>query len=137
MENKTSLLSCLASKVRNIDGPIKGKDGKPMKAMRNVHFEVAHADSMQSDSSQSGHDGTNTEEDRLLYVCSLSIQKISNDISILGADVAIPIEVVNEVISRFHNTLYGYFIGNAMHLLFENIVKAHLEKNMDSRGHDA
>ncbi|GKA60071.1 hypothetical protein Tco_0759384 [Tanacetum coccineum] len=44
--------------VRNIDGPIKGKDGKPMKAMRNVHFEVAHADSMQSDSSQSGHDGT-------------------------------------------------------------------------------
>nr|GEX31879.1 hypothetical protein [Tanacetum cinerariifolium] len=41
-----------------------------------------------------------------------------------GAAVAIPIEAVKEVCSRFSNTLYGYFIGNRLaFLLVENYVK--------------
>ncbi|GKC20262.1 hypothetical protein Tco_1022412 [Tanacetum coccineum] len=34
------LRSCLASKLRNIDGKILGKDGKPMKAYRTVQFNA-------------------------------------------------------------------------------------------------
>ncbi|GKE19065.1 zinc knuckle CX2CX4HX4C containing protein, partial [Tanacetum coccineum] len=41
-----------------------------------------------------------------------------------GAAVAIPIEAVEEVSSRFANTLYGYFIGNRLAFpLVENYVK--------------
>nr|GEU72071.1 hypothetical protein [Tanacetum cinerariifolium] len=42
----------------------------------------------------------------------LKIQELRNKNVVEGAAVAIPFEVVEEVKSRFYNTLYGFFIDN-------------------------
>nr|GEU34818.1 ATPase, F1/V1/A1 complex, alpha/beta subunit, zinc knuckle CX2CX4HX4C [Tanacetum cinerariifolium] len=47
---------------------------------------------------------------------------LTNDEKIVGADVAIPITVVDEMCANFANTLYGYFIGERLEFL---IVEAH------------
>ncbi|GKB34612.1 hypothetical protein Tco_0879554 [Tanacetum coccineum] len=44
MDSAASLRSCLASKIKSIDCTIKGKDGKPTKAFRNVSFEASKPD---------------------------------------------------------------------------------------------
>ncbi|GKB40898.1 hypothetical protein Tco_0885840 [Tanacetum coccineum] len=110
MDSAASLRSCLASKIKSIDGTIKAKDGKPMKAFRNVSFEASKPDGVQSKPKQSFaskvKNQTNTR--------AVHIQKVSNDTVIPGAHVAIPIEAIDEVSSRFENTLYGYFIGKRL-----------------------
>ncbi|GJS30643.1 sugar transport protein 13, partial [Tanacetum coccineum] len=55
---------------------------------------------------------------------TVKIQELRNPEVVEGAAVAIPIEAVEEVSSRFANTLYGYFIGNRLAFpLVENYVK--------------
>ncbi|GJX73698.1 putative reverse transcriptase domain-containing protein [Tanacetum coccineum] len=44
--DKGSLLGDLAAKIKNIDGKILGKDGKPMMARRGVHFSKATKESV-------------------------------------------------------------------------------------------
>ncbi|GJS02428.1 zinc knuckle CX2CX4HX4C containing protein [Tanacetum coccineum] len=54
----------------------------------------------------------------------VKIQELRNFEVVDGAAVAIPIEAVEEVSSRFANTLYGYFIGKRLAFwLVENYVK--------------
>ncbi|GKB11098.1 zinc knuckle CX2CX4HX4C containing protein [Tanacetum coccineum] len=54
----------------------------------------------------------------------VKITEMRNSEVVDGASVAIPLEVVEEVSSRFANTLYGYFIGKRLaFLLVENYVK--------------
>nr|GEW59701.1 hypothetical protein [Tanacetum cinerariifolium] len=54
----------------------------------------------------------------------LKIKELRNSELVEGAVVAIPIEVVDEVSSRFVNTFYGYFIGQRLAFpLVENYVK--------------
>ncbi|GJX67682.1 zinc knuckle CX2CX4HX4C containing protein [Tanacetum coccineum] len=54
----------------------------------------------------------------------VKVKELQNSEKIDGASVAIPIEAVTEVSSRFENTLYGYFIGNRLAFpLVENYVK--------------
>nr|GEU30806.1 hypothetical protein [Tanacetum cinerariifolium] len=54
----------------------------------------------------------------------VKIMEFRNEESVKGAAVAIPFEAVEEVSSRFTNTLYGYFIGKRLAFrLVENYVK--------------
>nr|GEV38302.1 hypothetical protein [Tanacetum cinerariifolium] len=62
-------------------------------------------------------------EDPTIITKSL-ISELRNSKKVDGAAVAIPIEAVEEVSSRFANTLYGYFIGKRLAFsLVENYVK--------------
>ncbi|GJZ30686.1 hypothetical protein Tco_0575733 [Tanacetum coccineum] len=54
----------------------------------------------------------------------VKIQELRNENVVEGAAVAIPFEAVEEVKSRFSNTLYGFFIGKRLAFpLVENYVK--------------
>ncbi|GKB86355.1 zinc knuckle CX2CX4HX4C containing protein, partial [Tanacetum coccineum] len=139
------LRSCLASKLRNIDGKILGKDGKPMKAYRTVQFDaggkkmncfvdplVSDARPVENTSSlDMGGDQTSTVKNTFASMLlkqkqkkHVQIAEVRNDINVEGAAVAIPIEAVEEVSARFENTLYGYFIGNRLAFpTVENYVK--------------
>ncbi|GKB86354.1 reverse transcriptase domain, reverse transcriptase zinc-binding domain protein, partial [Tanacetum coccineum] len=139
------LRSCLASKLRNIDGKILGKDGKPMKAYRTVQFDaggkktncfvdplVSDARPVENTSSlDMGGDQTSTVKNTFASMLlkqkqkkHVQIAELRNDINGEGAAVAIPIEAVEEVSARFENTLYGYFIGNRLAFpIMENYVK--------------
>ncbi|GJZ73397.1 zinc knuckle CX2CX4HX4C containing protein [Tanacetum coccineum] len=100
------LRSCLASKLRNIDGKILGKDDMGGDQTSTVKNTFA---SMLLKPKQKKH---------------VQIVELRNDINVEGAAVAIPIEAVEEVSARFKNTLYGYFIGNRLaFLIVENYVK--------------
>ncbi|GJV60156.1 hypothetical protein Tco_1466256 [Tanacetum coccineum] len=55
---------------------------------------------------------------------TVKITELRNTEVVEGATVAIPYDAVEEVISRFANTLYGYFIGKRLAFpLVENYVK--------------
>ncbi|GJU39274.1 hypothetical protein Tco_1192231 [Tanacetum coccineum] len=54
----------------------------------------------------------------------VKISELKNEEIVDGAAVAIPLDAVEEVSSRFENTLYGYFIGKRLAFrLVENYVK--------------
>ncbi|GKA93180.1 zinc knuckle CX2CX4HX4C containing protein [Tanacetum coccineum] len=42
------------------------------------------------------------------------VSALNNDEKVVGADVAIPVAVVDEISENFANTLYGYFIGERL-----------------------
>ncbi|GKC12677.1 hypothetical protein Tco_1009459 [Tanacetum coccineum] len=101
MEKEGSLFSNLASKIKNVDGKLIGKDDKGTKP---VSFASIFKD--------------NTPKK------TVKLSELSNEESVEGADVAIPLAAVDEVSNRFVNTLYGYFIGKRVaFLIAENYVK--------------
>ncbi|GKC34256.1 zinc knuckle CX2CX4HX4C containing protein [Tanacetum coccineum] len=54
----------------------------------------------------------------------VQVKELRNNVNVDGAAVAIPLDAVEEVSSRFVNTLYGYFIGHRLAFpLVENYVK--------------
>ena len=54
----------------------------------------------------------------------VKISEMRNEQYVEGANVAIPSEAVDEVRSRFANTLYGYFIGKRLVFpIVENYVR--------------
>ncbi|GJV42096.1 hypothetical protein Tco_1420536 [Tanacetum coccineum] len=139
------LRGCLkASMIRSIDGKILGKDGKPMKAYRQVKFgteaeafvePVAKEDNVLPDrgwedneihAMQDGNGDSNAQivnKSSLLFAVvvqdrpakrMVKIKELRNDEKVEGAAVAIPLSVVEEVSARFSNTLYGYFIGKRL-----------------------
>ncbi|GJY32501.1 hypothetical protein Tco_0416970 [Tanacetum coccineum] len=103
------LLSNLASKVKNNDGQLLGMDGKPMKVSHRVHFEAP----IQHDPSEvpikEHFEPAHDVNDYKVNLYSL----ITNE-TVNGADLAIPLVSVEEVINRFANTLYGYFTGRRL-----------------------
>ena len=55
---------------------------------------------------------------------TVKISEMRNENCVAGANVTIPLEAVNEVRSRFANTLYGYFIGKRLAFpVVENYVR--------------
>ncbi|GJR19950.1 zinc knuckle CX2CX4HX4C containing protein [Tanacetum coccineum] len=44
----------------------------------------------------------------------VKVATLMNEEKVLGAHVAIPLAVVNEISAKFDNTLYGYFIGSGL-----------------------
>nr|GEY13107.1 zinc knuckle CX2CX4HX4C [Tanacetum cinerariifolium] len=115
-------LAGLASRIRNIDGnPLRS-------AIRNVKPSTAN----DGNSSHVEADATKVvrSPNRVSFDDNIRVSQINpNDINVAselneenvkemrnaeivkGAAVAIPLEEVEAVTSRFANTLYGYFIG--------------------------
>ncbi|GKE10366.1 hypothetical protein Tco_1413917, partial [Tanacetum coccineum] len=159
--NNASKKSVLAAKVKNIEGKLLGKDGKPLKSclkttslkfkqvnpvgkacshsVDSVTMEKSNANSMNpshvipvseaevDDTMKpnpntklgSGFDGANKHEDvdgslKQVHPKKVHVSALTNDEKVLGANVAIPIAMVEEISNKFANTLYGYFIGERL-----------------------
>ncbi|GJX58889.1 zinc knuckle CX2CX4HX4C containing protein [Tanacetum coccineum] len=138
--NKGSPLGDLAKKVKNIDGKIFGKDGKPLLPYRCVKDKATHsvvADDvavvkkhMKDDceagcskpvsvDNENNHDTagvTSDASDMPTHVGSkvigVNTPAVQEDVIDLSmADVIIPQEEVDSISARFDNSLYGYFVG--------------------------
>nr|GEX79056.1 hypothetical protein [Tanacetum cinerariifolium] len=119
----------LAAKIKNIEGRIQ-------MPVRKVSFVQPLNDTIKNKAAVEGK-GKGIESDQPKtsnsYVSTLKnkqvnkvvkVTELRNDELVDGAAVAIPFEAVEEVSSRFTNTLYGYFIGKRLAFrLVENYVK--------------
>ncbi|GJT15753.1 zinc knuckle CX2CX4HX4C containing protein [Tanacetum coccineum] len=175
VNNAKPLRSCLrVTQVRDIDGKVLGKDGKPMMPIRGkerkkddgaaipqkeidsssifggddkeinetVMTNVVGTDEVHNRSVKgngvfvqaNGAATSNVKTNNTPYFVNVlqgnpnkkvvKIQELRNSEVVDGAAVAILIEAVEEVSSRFANTLYGYFIGKRLAFpLVENYVK--------------
>ncbi|GKD86729.1 zinc knuckle CX2CX4HX4C containing protein [Tanacetum coccineum] len=143
-----------ASQIRNIEGKILDRDGNPMKPVRCVIIsdkesipndsgtmkstdqegaanDVVGSKTMDSIASRNDPNGISglihsfasaVQQKSAKHV--VKVKELCNSEKVYGAAVAIPIEAVVEVSSRFDNTLYGYFIGDRLAFpLVENYVK--------------
>ncbi|GKA87515.1 zinc knuckle CX2CX4HX4C containing protein [Tanacetum coccineum] len=119
----------IAAKVNNIEGKLR-------MPMRNVSFDKpVHASKVSIVEGCEGHDTpvgpTSVGASSFASVLSNSqgkksvkISEMHNMEAVEGAKVVIPMEAVEEVSSRFQNTLYGFFIGKRLAFpLVENYVK--------------
>nr|GEU39807.1 hypothetical protein [Tanacetum cinerariifolium] len=116
------LLSDLARKVRNIDGKMLGKDGKPLHPIRSVAHPMVNI----------GFADPNMENVFNDLLGSSSNTNASQNASSLGntsqhvrnSAVAIPMDAIDEINSRFVNTLYGFPVGKRLAFpMVENFVK--------------
>ncbi|GJZ11843.1 hypothetical protein Tco_0546602 [Tanacetum coccineum] len=106
----------IAAKVNNIEGKLR-------MPMRTVSFDKpVHASKVSIVEGCEGHDtpvgSTSVGASSFASVFSNSqgkksvkISEMHNIEAVEGAKVVIPMEAVEEVSSRFQNTLYGFFIG--------------------------
>ncbi|GJU95582.1 hypothetical protein Tco_1320338 [Tanacetum coccineum] len=125
---KGSLLGDLASKIRNINGKILGRDGKPMVARRCVRFSDTTKESVCGDvrmvepSSQAVtqpinsdyhkcmvHKDDNHPELRRTCTTVTDSSSHTNDVvQNISSAVSLPKEAIDEIKARFVNTLYGF-----------------------------
>ncbi|GKC87145.1 hypothetical protein Tco_1147794, partial [Tanacetum coccineum] len=144
-------VNCLVDKIKNIDGKVV-KEGKLRTAMRGVPLnqpgtyvesldgvvrektavnEHVNLNGKSSESLQSGPgEGSNTFASLLknpnvnATTKVVRLQAAKNSETVQGANVVIPMAVVEKMSNRFENTLYGYFIGHRLAFpLVENYVK--------------
>ncbi|GJU95584.1 zinc knuckle CX2CX4HX4C containing protein [Tanacetum coccineum] len=141
---KGLLLGDLASKIRNIDGKILGRDGKPMVARRCVRFSDTTKESACGDvrmvepSSQAVTQPINLDHQKCMVhkddnrpelgrSCTTVTDSSShtNDVvQNLSSAVSLPKEAIDEIKARFVNTLYGFHVGKRLTFpMVENYVK--------------
>ncbi|GJW91016.1 zinc knuckle CX2CX4HX4C containing protein [Tanacetum coccineum] len=150
---KGSLLGDLAGKIRNIDGKILGKDGKPMVARRCVHFSDTTKESVCGDVRSANTDSSLVEpaSHTVKQPITSDHQKCmvhevvnrpdlgrtitmvtdpsshTNDAPIeqnISLVVSLPKDAVDEIKARFVNTLYGFSVGKRLAFpMVENYVK--------------
>ncbi|GJR05399.1 integrase, catalytic region, zinc finger, CCHC-type containing protein [Tanacetum coccineum] len=126
-----TLRSSFASKIRNVDGKILGKDGKPMRrAIRQEHVRVSdqiasdHVDNHSTSSIPANGGSFASILQNKTAKKVVKVSELRNNEKVQGAAVAIPLEAVKEVSACFDNTLYGYFVGKKLAFpLVENYVK--------------
>ncbi|GKD17105.1 zinc knuckle CX2CX4HX4C containing protein [Tanacetum coccineum] len=152
LRDKGSLLRDLASKIRNIDGKILGRDGKPMVAHRCVRYVDATKESECGDvrsvvsSSDLVEPSAQTDVQPYtsdLQVCKVNMGEARNDFGCKStmenengshinvnalhdrsSAVSLPKEAIDEIYSRFVNTLYGFSVGKRLAFpMVENYVK--------------
>nr|GEW18166.1 putative reverse transcriptase domain-containing protein [Tanacetum cinerariifolium] len=148
--NYGSLLSDLARKVRNIDGKILGRDGKPMLPYRCVKDKVTFTDDVVVVMENKNDD----DEARILKTTSINNEINHSVAGIIGdanttpkgnvgsafmgnndvvdltmADAIIPREEVDTLCARLENSLYGYCVGRRVAFpVVQNYVRTVWEK---------
>ncbi|GJV06019.1 hypothetical protein Tco_1343675 [Tanacetum coccineum] len=138
MEKKGLMLRGLATMVSNIE--------EPSKVMDEAHVVAVTSNKVKSKSLPTDVGCVNGDHDisdnngsvpmpfasvlkEKTNKKTVKLSKLTNDEVVHGADVTIPLVAVEEVSSRFVNTLYGYFIGKRLAFpIVENYVKNSLEK---------
>ncbi|GKA21410.1 hypothetical protein Tco_0701399 [Tanacetum coccineum] len=142
---KGSLLRNIAAKVKNIDGKILGRDGKPMVARRCVRFSETTKESACGD----GHDvivDSNKVEHSPQAVAKCAVHDDCtrpvhgrndtrvNDLNshtndapvehVISSAVCLHMEAIDEIKARFVNSLYGFPVGKRLTFpMVENYVK--------------
>ncbi|GKB90549.1 hypothetical protein Tco_0962821 [Tanacetum coccineum] len=135
MENdnikETILRSCLAARIKNIDGKILGKDGKPLRtAFRRVQFDNEHdvESGANPNSASSSNDDLGNENpssasltkgsfaavvtyDVATPVTKSKFRTLINDEQVANADVVLPVATLSAAQLRYVNSLVGYFVG--------------------------
>nr|GEU85317.1 hypothetical protein [Tanacetum cinerariifolium] len=154
------LLSDLARKVRNIEGKMLGKDGKPLHPIRFVVHPMVVETMNSTRAVQIGGcndvDVVNTSEPAVLKstfdlvnynigFADPNMENVFNDLlgsssntnaghnagslgntsqHVRKSTVAIPMDAIDEINSRFVNTLYGFLVGKRLAFpMVENFVK--------------
>ncbi|GKA96868.1 zinc knuckle CX2CX4HX4C containing protein [Tanacetum coccineum] len=121
----------LAAKVKNIEGKPLGKDGKPLKSILKCG-NVNPNQVMPDGGSCLNHKGVvpdtngvkplglmlDTKRGDAVFTQNtpkkVQVLVLTNDENVLGANVAIPMHVVDEIYEKFVNTLSGYVIGERL-----------------------
>ncbi|GKA63014.1 zinc knuckle CX2CX4HX4C containing protein [Tanacetum coccineum] len=128
MEKGGSLLSSLASKVKNID--CDKASGTDYIGINNVKSDNKNV----HDHRNYGNGGTKLISFTFIFKeqtnkKTVKLYALCNDEIVNGADVAIPLVAIKEVSTLFANTLYGYFIGKRLAFpIVEDYVKNAWEK---------
>ncbi|GJT48037.1 reverse transcriptase domain-containing protein [Tanacetum coccineum] len=147
MENdnvkETTLRSCLAARIKNIDGKILGKDRKPLRtAFRRVQFDNEHyvESCVNLNSASSSNDDIGNENpssasptkgssaaivtfDVATPVTKSKFRTLINDEQVANADVVLPVATLSAAQLRYANSLVGYFVGkNVVFPLVQNYV---------------
>ncbi|GKC44258.1 putative reverse transcriptase domain-containing protein [Tanacetum coccineum] len=121
---KGLLLGDLAGKIRNIDGKILGKDGKPMVARRCV--SVAQPLTYDLNKCMVSEEGKRPDLGRNSTTVN-DQSSHSNDASsgqCKSSAVCLPLEAIDDIKARFANSLVGFPVGKRLSfLLVENYVK--------------
>ncbi|GJW08921.1 hypothetical protein Tco_1571344 [Tanacetum coccineum] len=117
--NKSSKKSGLAAKVTNIEGKLLGKDGKPLKScLKNASSKTNQSKPVGEACSHSVEAGnkvnSSTDYPKPTIARHVQVSALINDEKVVGANVPIPMAVVDEFSDIFANTLYGYFIGERL-----------------------
>ncbi|GJY49642.1 zinc knuckle CX2CX4HX4C containing protein [Tanacetum coccineum] len=73
---------------------------------------VKDKDSLVLDGGNAGK--TNATKHMQVTPKKVLVSVLTNEVNVLGANVAIPISVVDEIRDKFANTLYGYFVGEKL-----------------------
>ncbi|GJV96518.1 RNA-directed DNA polymerase, eukaryota, reverse transcriptase zinc-binding domain protein [Tanacetum coccineum] len=142
---KGSLLGNIAAKVKNIDGKILGRDGKPMVARRCVRFSETTKESACGDGHDVIVDSSKVEHSpQAVAKCAVhddgtrpvhgrndtrvnDLNSHTNDAPIehvISSVVCLPMEAIDEIKARFVNTLYGFPVGKRLAFpMVENYVK--------------
>nr|GEY94530.1 hypothetical protein [Tanacetum cinerariifolium] len=102
-----TLHSCLASKLRSIDGKVLRKDGKPMKAYRQVMFGVEASSHVEP--IMLSQQVTRTNDGRVNL--KVHFREILNCDKTEHSDFVLPIAAVHAVKHKFNNSLVGFFVG--------------------------
>ncbi|GKD62682.1 zinc knuckle CX2CX4HX4C containing protein [Tanacetum coccineum] len=137
---KGSMLGDLAKKVKNIDGKILGKDGKPLLPYRCIKDKVSPSVSVDKaavikvntkDVCEAGSSKpalVDTENNHVVARVTSVLSKMptidvgsevmgintpaqEDVVDLTLADVIIPQDEVDTLSARFENSLYGYFVG--------------------------
>ncbi|GJY12103.1 zinc knuckle CX2CX4HX4C containing protein [Tanacetum coccineum] len=142
---KGSLLGNIAAKVKNIDGKILGRDGKPMVARRCVRFSETTKESACGDGHDVIVDSSKVEHSpQAVAKCAVhddgtrpvhgrndtrvnDLNSHTNDEPVehvISSAVCLPMEAIDEIKARFVNTLYGFPVGKRLAFpMVENYVK--------------
>ncbi|GJT41068.1 zinc knuckle CX2CX4HX4C containing protein [Tanacetum coccineum] len=131
--NKSSKKCGLTAKVTNIEGKLLGKDGKPLKScLKNASLKtnlsklVGEGCSHSMEAGNKVNSSTDYPKPTIATHVTETIvptddtnmkptnRTLINDEKVVGANVAIPMDVVDEFSDIFANTLYGYFIGERL-----------------------
>ncbi|GJR07606.1 zinc knuckle CX2CX4HX4C containing protein [Tanacetum coccineum] len=142
---KGSLLGNIAAKVKNIDGKILGRDGKPMVARRCVRFSEMTKESACGDGHDVIVDSSKVEHSpQAVAKCAVhddgtrpvhgrndtrvnDLNSHTNDAPVehvISSAVCLPMEAIDEIKARFVNTLYGFPVGKRLAFpMVENYVK--------------
>ncbi|GJW72777.1 zinc knuckle CX2CX4HX4C containing protein, partial [Tanacetum coccineum] len=135
--NNAAKKGSLASKVKNIEGKLLGKDGKPLKScLKNASSKPIQVKPVGEEYTKSVDsvtklvlnswlvvdvankigvaDESNASRSMQATPKKVQVSVLTNDVKVIGANVAIPIYVVEEMCDKFTNTLYGYFLGERL-----------------------
>ncbi|GJU00713.1 zinc knuckle CX2CX4HX4C containing protein [Tanacetum coccineum] len=147
---KGSLLGNIAAKVKNIDGKILVRDGKPMVARRCVRFSETKKESACGDGHDIIVDSSKVEHSpQAIAKCAVHDDgthpvhgrndTMVNDLNshtndepvehVISSAVCLPMEAIDEIKARFVNILYGFPVGKRLAFpMVENYVKYALAK---------